>query len=136
MTKLQLMSDKAAVGLSLLCVIHCLFLPIILILMPALTGLLAFNDELFHRMLLVAVVPISAIALVIGYLHHRSHRVLLIGLVGLTILIVTSALGHAIVGKHGEIALTVLGTSIIAYGHFLNYRLRRHDVNIEIHDQD
>lgn len=136
MTKFQLMSDKAAVGLSLLCVVHCLFLPIVLILLPPFAGLLVFNDELFHRMLLVAVVPISIIALVIGYLHHRSYRVLFIGLVGLSILIVTTFLGHVILGKYGEVALTVLGTSIIAYGHFLNYRLRRQGVNIEIHEQD
>ena len=124
MLKIQKISDKTAVGLSLLCVVHCLFLPIILILIPSLSGVFAFNDELFHTWLLYAVVPISLIAMLMGYLHHRSQRVFLIGALGLTILILTAFWGHEFLGKYGEVVLTVLGSSIIAYSHIRNYQLR------------
>ncbi|MBJ2138236.1 MerC domain-containing protein [Paraglaciecola agarilytica] len=125
MTKLQHVSDKAAVGLSLLCMVHCLFLPIVLVLLPPLSGALAFNDELFHRWMLYAVVPISSAALFIGYFHHRSNKVLTICLTGLGLLIAATLLGHNVLGKYGEVILTVIGSSIIAYGHLLNYHLRR-----------
>jgi hypothetical protein len=124
MVKIQQISDKAAVGLSLLCVVHCLFLPILLILIPPLSGVFAFNDELFHTWLLYAVVPISSIAMLMGYLHHRSQRVFLIGALGLIILILTAFWGHELFGEFGEVAFTVLGSSIIAYSHIRNYQLR------------
>ena len=124
MVKIQQISDKAAVGLSLLCVVHCLFLPVLLILIPPLSGVLAFNDELFHTWLLYAVVPISLIAMLMGYLHHRSQRVFWIGALGLLMLILTAFAGHELLGEYGEVALTVLGSSIIAYSHIRNYQLR------------
>jgi carbon starvation protein CstA len=124
MVKIQQISDKTAVGLSLLCAVHCLFLPIILILIPSLSGVFAFKDELFHTWLLYAVVPISLIAMLMGYLHHRSHSVFLIGTFGLIILILTAFFGHEVLGKYAEVALTILGSSIIAYSHICNYRLR------------
>ncbi|GAB2702487.1 MerC domain-containing protein [Aliiglaciecola sp. 3_MG-2023] len=125
MAKIQEISDKAAVGLSLLCVIHCLFFPILLILMPPLSGLFAINDALFHRWLLFAVVPISVIALIMGYFHHRSGRVFLIASFGLTLLILTALIGHDLLGNYGEVAMTVFGSCIIAFAHIRNYQLQR-----------
>jgi carbon starvation protein CstA len=124
MSYLTHIDDKTAVGLSLLCVVHCLFLPIILILIPSLSGVFAFKNELFHTWLLYTVVPISLIAMLMGYLHHRSHTVFLIGALGLIILILTAFFGYELLGKYGEVVFTVLGSSIIAYSHIRNYQLR------------
>ncbi|MEP1445976.1 MAG: MerC domain-containing protein [Paraglaciecola sp.] len=136
MTKFQQISDKTAIGLSFLCVIHCLLLPILLIFIPPLSGLFALNDELFHRWLLYAVVPISLAALLIGYVHHKSRRVFLIGAVGLLLLIFTAFWGHELLGENGEVLLTVLGSSIIAFGHIRNYQLRRQEKCSKPHNQD
>jgi hypothetical protein len=136
MTKFQLISDKAAIGLSFLCVVHCLFFPVLLIVMPPLSGLFALNDELFHRWLLYAVVPISVIALLMGYLHHRSGRVFLIGALGLLLLLTAAFSGHEFLGEYGEVTLTVLGSSIIAYGHIRNYQLRRQTTSPAPHHQE
>jgi hypothetical protein len=116
--------------------VHCLFLPFVLILLPPLSGVLAFNDELFHRWMMYAVVPISSVALLIGYFHHRSNKVLAICLTGLALLIAATLLGHAALGKYGEVILTVIGTSVIAYGHLLNYHLRRQCNQADILKQD
>ena len=124
MFKIQQIGDKAAVGISLLCMVHCLFSPILLILIPSLSGVFAFNDELFHLWLVYAVVPVSSIAMLIGYLHHRSQRVFLIGARGLIMLILTAFWGHELLGKFAEMAFTVLGSSIIAYSHIRNYQQR------------
>jgi hypothetical protein len=127
MTKFQQTSDKAAVGLSFLCVFHCLLFPTLLILLPPLSGLFALDDKLFHQWLIFAVVPISSIALTMGYVQHRSGRVFLIGALGLTLLIFTAFLGHEFLGEYGEVALTVIGSSIIAFGHICNYQLGRQE---------
>jgi hypothetical protein len=54
-----------------------------------LAGVFAFNNELVHTWLLYALVPISLIAMLMGYLHHRSQGVFLIGALGLLILVFT-----------------------------------------------
>jgi len=122
---LQQVGDKAAIALSMLCVVHCLLMPVLLLLLPAVTGLLAFNDELFHTALLFFVLPISGVAMLMGYTHHRNHAMLFVGVIGLALLILAVALGHDNLGEYGEVALTMLGSSAIAYSHLRNLKLRR-----------
>lgn len=122
--KLQSFSDKAAISLSFVCVLHCLALPIFLVLFPSL-ALMTFNDEAFHQWILFGILPLSVIALVIGFLHHHNYSVILISCLGLSILVGTAMLDHELLGKYGEILLTVIGSAIIAFGHFRNSRLRR-----------
>jgi len=125
MTKLQMLSDKLAIGFSMVCVVHCLVLPILLILLPPFSGLFALDDEMFHQWMLYAVLPISIAALMMGYLHHRSYKIFLVGSIGLTLIIISTTLGHDLLGEAGEVVLSILGSMIIAYGHFRNYQLSR-----------
>lgn len=122
MKNLQVLSDKTAISLSLLCSIHCLAMPLLVVLLPSIAAL-PLGDEAFHLWMVYAVVPISAYALTMGCKKHQRYHVLLLGGVGLFILIATAFLGHATLGETWEKTLTVLGTSIIALGHFWNYRL-------------
>ncbi|MCY7293821.1 MerC domain-containing protein [Alteromonas sp. a30] len=125
MINIQQLSDKAAILLSFLCVLHCLFLPILLIALPTLASLFALNDEMFHQILLFAVIPISLGALYFGFLCHRNQQVVIIGLVGLLILAVSALLGHEMIGDFYEGVFTVLGSCLIIFVHIRNYRLRR-----------
>jgi hypothetical protein len=123
MTKLQLLSDKLAIGLSMICVVHCLVLPMLLILVPPFSGLFALDDEMFHQWMLYAVLPISIAALMIGHFHHCSYEVFLVGSIGLSLIILSATLSHDVLGETGEVVLSILGSMIIAYGHFRNYQL-------------
>jgi hypothetical protein len=123
MTKLQMLSDKLAMGFSIACVVHCLVLPILLILLPPFSGLFALDDEMFHQWMLYAVLPISIAALMMGYLRHRSYKVFVVVSIGLTLIILSTTLGHDVLGETGEVVLSILGSMIIAFGHFRNYQL-------------
>jgi hypothetical protein len=123
MTKLQMLSDKLAIGFSMVCVVHCLVLPILIILLPPFSGLFALDDEMFHQWMLYAVLPISIAALMMGYLHHRSYKVFVVVSIGLTLIILSTTLGHDVLGETGEVGLSVLGSMIIAFGHFRHYQL-------------
>jgi hypothetical protein len=123
MTKLQMLSDKLAIGFSMVCVVHCLVLPILLILLPPFSGLFALDDEMFHQWILYAVLPISIAALMMGYLRHRSYKVFVVVSIGLTLIILSTTLGHDVLGETGEVVLSILGSMIIAFGHFRNYQL-------------
>lgn len=122
--KLQSFTDKTAIGLSAVCILHCLALPLFIILFPSI-ALMALNDEAFHQGILYVILPLSTIALAIGFNHHRNYSVLIISLTGLVILVSTGFIDHKLLGHYGEVILTVVGSAIIAFGHFRNSRLRK-----------
>ncbi|QUI62752.1 MerC family mercury resistance protein [Pseudoalteromonas sp. A22] len=119
--KVQSFGDKAAIGLSMLCLVHCLILPFLLFVLPPFAGLLALSDEVFHEWLLIAVLPISVLALGFGYVRHKSGLVVGLGLMGCTLLVLATLLGE----QRGETLFTVLGSMLISYAHLRNYALRR-----------
>ncbi|KJZ01545.1 MULTISPECIES: MerC domain-containing protein [Pseudoalteromonas] len=119
--KVQSFGDKAAIGLSMLCLVHCLILPFLLLVLPPVAGLLALSDEAFHEWLLIAVLPISVLALGFGYVRHKSGLVVGLGLMGCTFLVLATILGE----QRGETLFTVLGSMLISYAHLRNYALRR-----------
>jgi len=125
MTKLQQLFDKSAIGISILCVVHCLFLPLLILVMAPVVGIEFLNSESFHLWLVFAVMPVSLLALYLGYVRHRNLSILFQTMLGLVLLILAVMLGHELVGEIGEVLLTVVGSSVIAYGHYRNYQLVR-----------
>lgn len=114
--------DKCSIGLSMLCTIHCLVLPILLLLIPSLTALQLDNEE-FHTWMLIAVVPTSIYALTMGCKKHKRHELFVIGSLGLISLTLAVILEHDFIGEFGEKALTLLGTSLVVLAHWRNFRL-------------
>lgn len=114
--------DKAAIGLSLLCVAHCLLTPIAIAMLPALSATF-LEGERFHYAILFLVLPTSLLALGLGCRRHRRVEIVLTGLVGLFVLCLILILGEETIGEAGEKLSTVVGTLIIAFAHARNYLL-------------
>lgn len=114
--------DKSAITLSALCLIHCLVLPIVVILMPNMFSNL-LSQELFHTMMVLCVLPISIYALTLGCKKHNKFSLGLYGGVGLISLVSAVVFGESHLGELGEKSLTTLGAIIIAYAHYRNYQL-------------
>jgi carbon starvation protein CstA len=127
MSKFLDISDKSAIVLSLLCTVHCIATPLLLIMLPSISGLMAFDPEALHLWLLFAVIPISLFAVIMGYFHHRRAAISGISLVGILLLICAVVFGHDIWSGKGEVVLTVLGSFVVAYGHLKNLRIRQNE---------
>lgn len=112
--------DGFAVGASLLCLIHCLALPILIAAMPVLARALGLGEEL-HVIILAAAIPTSAIALASG---HRRHGALVPVFVGVAGLILMAAGAFFVSRAAAETALTVAGSLLLAGAHIANWRLR------------
>lgn len=125
MNTLQLFSDKLAISLSLLCAIHCLFFPVLIVLLPSITAL-QLNEEAFHVWMLWAVIPTSVYALTIGCKQHQQHRVLMMGLLGILFLLLAVLLSELPLDESWEKPLTLFGAIIIALGHYWNYCFCQH----------
>ena len=120
------LTDKTAIGLSLLCALHCLASPLIIVMLPSLAAL-QLDGEAFHAWMVLAVIPTSVYALSIGCKQHKRYRLLVMGLVGLLFLLSAVLPGEGVISEFWEKALTVTGAAIIALGHYRNYRLCRHE---------
>tara|TARA_B100000886_G_C20285458_1_gene433110 strand:- start:75 stop:488 length:414 start_codon:yes stop_codon:yes gene_type:complete len=118
----QITLDKAAVYLSALCAIQCLILPLSMIFLPSVT-LISFSEELFHTLLLFLVIPISAFAMLTGCKKHKNYNIIFYGALGLAILLVSAIYGHDLFGESGEIASTLVGASVLSFGHIKNQKL-------------
>ncbi|MGB5623656.1 MAG: MerC domain-containing protein, partial [Gammaproteobacteria bacterium] len=89
--------DAVAMGISALCVVHCLATPVLVVLFPIFGGTL-FADHEFHALLLLLVLPTSTLALYLGYRRHHAARALLLGVLGMAILTLAAVLGADVLG--------------------------------------
>ncbi|WP_193050011.1 MerC domain-containing protein [Pseudoalteromonas undina] len=113
----QTTADKLAIGLSLMCTVHCFATPVILALLPSL-AVLQINAEQFHLWILAVVLPTSLLALSLGCKKHKRTRYMACGVVGLAFLIIAVLLGQ----EEAEKALTLIGSAFIALAHWFNYQ--------------
>ena len=113
--------DKISIGLSALCAVHCLVLPIVAGLLPALAAATASHSH-FHVLMLVLVIPLSGLALGTGWLRHRDGIILALGLCGIGLLTIAVTVGHDLLGHEGERWATLAGSFILATGHYRNFR--------------
>ncbi|TMP73953.1 MerC domain-containing protein [Pseudoalteromonas sp. S1608] len=113
----QTTADKLAIGLSLMCTVHCFATPVILALLPSF-AVLQINAEQFHLWVLAVVLPTSLLALSLGCKKHKRIRYMACGVVGLACLITAVLLGHEVAEK----ALTLIGSAFIALAHWFNYQ--------------
>jgi len=118
----QEITDKVSIGLSTLCAIHCLVLPLLLLLLPSLVGT-QLASEAFHSWMLIAVIPTSIYALTMGCKKHKRLQFLVIGMSGLVLLSSPVFLGHEIVNEFSEKILTLLGAGLMVLAHWMNFSL-------------
>ena len=114
--------DRGAVGLSMLCLVHCLAFPVVVMALPAMGEVLP-RQWWVHPVIFALAVPLAAIALVRGWSDHRDRRPVLLGGIGLTLLGLGLLAAEA---SAVEVLLTVTGGSVVAAAHLLNWRLGKH----------
>lgn len=113
----QSVMDRVAIGLSVMCTVHCFATPVILALLPSF-AVLQIDSEQFHLWILAAVLPTSLLALSLGCKKHKLMRYIACGVIGLAFMICAVLLGHEIAEK----ALTLIGSAFIAVAHWFNYQ--------------
>ena len=111
--------DMYAVGLSTLCLIHCIALPILVTVLPAVA--LAAENELVHKVLVVIAVPVS-LRVVWKALPGEGNG-LFVGaaLVGLGLLLLAAFVEAA---SAYEQPITVVGGTLLASAHLWHWMRR------------
>ena len=112
--------DGLAVGASVLCLIHCLVLPVAIAALPALAARLDLGEG-FHLAVLAFALPVSAVALGEGWRRHRGLTPLFVGAFGLMLLAAGLAFEEWVAVETG---VTVAGSLLLAGAHIANWRGR------------
>ena len=129
MLKAQMTSDKLAISLSAACVIHCLFAPTLIIFAYSFLSF-SVESELIHYIILTLALPISGLALVLGYRNHKVLSFLMIGITGLSLMLLAVLLGEGT----SEKILTVVGSCTVAYAHYKNHKVCK-ELECNCHDK-
>jgi len=108
--------DRLAIGLSGLCLVHCVASAVLLTLLASASGLLL--DPLFHESGLAVALVLGAIGLGRGIRQHGFMMPAAIGSLGLGMMAGALTLGH----DGGEMVYSVIGVLVLALGHDLNRR--------------
>ena len=106
--------DRFAIGLSGLCMVHCLATSVLLALVASAGGMLGASWS--HELGLVLAMVMGAVALGRGILEHGYMMPSSIGGLGLGVMAGALTLPH----DGGEALFTVVGVGILALGHRLN----------------
>jgi EamA domain-containing membrane protein RarD len=109
--------DRAAIGLSGLCLIHCAATALLVALAASTASI--FTNPAIHEVGLVLALGFGVIALVRGAMSHGRKLPLLIGCLGLGAMAYALSLRH---GVPGEVVFTIIGVCLVATGHGLNRR--------------
>ena len=112
-------SDFLGIGLSMLCLIHCLALPFLIAFAPVLLRTLP-GDDVTHRTLAVAIGFVGILAFRSGYRVHRRRWLLFVFVAGLLLVSVAAILGDAVLTSYGEAAITVCGGLMLVSAHLVN----------------
>ena len=107
--------DRLAIGLSGLCLVHCLATAVFLALLSSIGGLL--GAPIIHEVGLTLAMLLGAVALGRGVLEHGFMLPSAIGALGLGVMAGALQLPH----DGSEALYTIVGVAILAMGHKLNY---------------
>ena len=105
-------SDKLSICLSLCCILHCIALPVIILMIPSFASLW-INNEKVHVILVLFAVPISLFAMAKSLRIHHNYKCISLAVIGLSLLVGAifmhdinfgseSHIGHEEVAHHEE----------------------------------
>jgi hypothetical protein len=78
--------DKLAISMAVLCAVHCLIVPVLILAVPLISTTF-FVHENFHLWMLVAVFPTTLASILLGCKKHRDKFVLASCFIGLAFLV-------------------------------------------------
>ncbi|GGY30229.1 MerC domain-containing protein [Pseudoduganella albidiflava] len=117
MNKLTGAADAAGLFASTLCMVHCLAMPVLLAMLPAMSWA---EDGHVHEVLLGVAVVAALLSLGPGYLAHRRRAVPLLGGAGLACLALAMFVVEPRFGHDAEAVASVAGALLLFGAHVRN----------------
>jgi uncharacterized membrane protein len=110
--------DRWAIGLSGLCLAHCLASAVLVAVLASAGGILL--HPIIHEIGLTFAILLGAVALGKGVMKHGYALPVWVGSLGLGVM--AGAMTYPHDGSGNEVVFTIIGVMILALGHDLNRR--------------
>ncbi len=111
--------DRIGIGLSGICAIHCLLVPVIVSLIPLWPAFEEFH-EYTHLIFFLAIAPTVVLSL---RRKHESLSTTIYLIVGVFIIFLAWFFNETL-GDYGEAGITLIGSLMLIRGHWLNYKFK------------
>jgi MerC mercury resistance protein len=111
--------DRIAIGLSGLCLLHCMA-GFVLLSLFALTG--DWLDHRVHVIGLMLALPLAAVALWRGWRRHGRMVIAMLGAAGLVVMMASLIVVH---GGMKEMLVSMVGVTLLALAHWQNMKAMR-----------
>jgi len=108
------------IGLSGICALHCMLIPVTVSLIP-LWPTLGHYHSLTHLIFFLAITPTVILSL---QGRHASGKVTRYLISGVFVIFLAWLFNH-VLGEYGEAGVTLFGSMLLIRGHWLNYSLNQ-----------
>ncbi|WOO41229.1 MerC domain-containing protein [Rubellicoccus peritrichatus] len=78
--------DSLAISISMICAVHCLLTPILVVALPILATTFWVHED-FHMWMILLVVPTTSVAVFMGCRKHKDKAVFILSIIGLSLLV-------------------------------------------------
>lgn len=119
--------DLWGIFISGVCVLHCITVPIIILLFPAI-GLEIFpREDITHAVLLAFILGVAGLAFISGYRIHGQWQPVAWLVAGLVLVIFATFFVHQILGHIWEPIFAIAGSLCLIRAHYLNHHCKKCD---------
>jgi hypothetical protein len=112
--------DRVGIGLSGICAIHCLLVPVVVSLIPLWPAFEEFHGYT-HLIFFLAIAPTVILSL---QRKHESPAVTVFLISGVAVIFLAWFFNETL-GEYGEAGVTLIGSLLLIRGHWLNYTSKR-----------
>ena len=124
MIEYKLWWDRLGIALSVVCLVHCLALPLAIAALP-LVAAQWLQASSFHMAMALALIPVALLAVLPGLRVHRRRSVAAAMAAGLSLLSTAAFADETLLTHEWVVALTVAGGVILVATHAVNLALCR-----------
>ena len=135
MIKYKLLWDRLGIAMSVVCLVHCLMLPVVIAALP-LVAAQWLEATTFHTAMALALMPIALLAVVPGLRVHGRVSVAAAMAAGLSLLSTAAFAGERLLSNEWATGLTVAGGTILVTAHAVNLVLCRTCPACATHEHD
>jgi len=113
--------DAVGTFISGLCLAHCIALPLLVLVAPAVSTFFFLQPGLTHAVLFFLVCVAAVMSFIPGYRTHKHRLPLMLSILGISLLAFASFFVHDWLGHLWEPPLAVCGSLLLIAAHWVNH---------------
>jgi hypothetical protein len=117
--------DLWGMAISAICILHCLAVPIFLLVFPAFGREFLPREDFTHAILLAFILGVAGLAFISGYRLHGKWQPVAWLIVGLMLVFFATFFVHDHMGHNWEPVFAIAGSLSLIRAHYLNHNCKK-----------